>query len=352
MILAATSLHLVQRHWFTSLDKTTHTKEELYNPFLSNTTAQETYQTTPQLLPRAPKRSWQDSITFGKTLICAMQERIDPETGDTKIAKQSKWKWSDTSKYGWSLTLNRNALRTEFTRDSAHVMGLKPVMKELGISFDENNVKDWRVAGLSHQFETKEGQGDDYVVYPATTARYSGWYDLLQDQATIIARFSFSPDYMVGHKGIQLGGNKKLPPLQKWSDLTYLLWEKLSSGDGAAGSTGSAAAGKSNLKHVFQHHVVNKDTQNTIKRAKGGGSDEGVASWPGWTFEPGTEAFESVLSAPNAYGVAFMLSTHKAEGQLGLRMIDKIQAFNCPNQVGDMKLDQWCLYSHIAPVVE
>lgn len=62
--------------------------------------------------------------------------------------------------------------------------------------------------------------------------------------------------------GVRLGGNRQLPPLQKWSDLTYLAWQ---------GLTADSLDARANLEHLFQYQVANHETMNNFRRAHQGG---------------------------------------------------------------------------------
>lgn len=104
------------------------------------------------------------------------------------------------------------------------------------------------------------------------------------------------------------------PPLEFWSDVTYLQWEKLC---------------EQNLQYVkglhriVQCNITNQPTIEVIKHLYG----EASTAYPGKTFLPGSSEFSTLLGTANGQGVGQLLSQHKDNSQLGPKSFEKVQVF-------------------------
>lgn len=92
-----------------------------------------------------------------------------------------------------------------------------------------------------------------------------------------------------------------LPALQYNSDLLWGRW------------TTVAGDGKANIRYMISNAVTNPESIALINRAKKNacaaqGMDEPLQTWPGLTFEEGSEEFEVCKSKSRIFGYMDMLA--------------------------------------------
>ncbi|KAF2161422.1 hypothetical protein M409DRAFT_59128 [Zasmidium cellare ATCC 36951] len=280
--------------------------------------------------------SYQDSIQKGRDFLCALEQ---PNNANPCAVKQSSWtSQADLPRYGWNIRVDTGISGT---------FGLEAAFAALGIS---STPSEWRTVNIGHNTETREGN----TIYPATFAHFLTLFH--GSTRTMVAKMSYGPAYKAEKMRIPIGGNRKLPPLQRWSDLIWLAWQRVTSLPNGL-SDQRLLDMRAGLEHVFRYQVSNQDTKDTVLRAHGRGTisnpNEMPPVWPGWAFTPSSDndAFKSILNSPNAYGVVYLLASHKGNDQFKVRTIDRINAFNCPFSLPGRPTEaRLCLYLHIAPV--
>ncbi|KAK4505489.1 hypothetical protein PRZ48_003452 [Zasmidium cellare] len=258
---------------------------------------------------------YQDSVRKGRDFLCALEQ---PNNANPRAIKQSTWtSEADLSTYGWNLRVDVGL---------GGIFGLEAAFSALGIPSVSS---EWRTVNIGHNTRTARGNS----IYPATFAQFLTLFH--GNTRTMVARMSYGPAFKAAQMSIPVGGNNKLPPLQRWSDLIWLAWQRVTSYPN--GSTDQRLLTmRAGLEHIFRYQVSNKDTKDTVLRAHGRGTisdpNEMPPVWPGWEFRPSSDndAFKSILSSPNVYGVVYLLASHKASDQFKVRTIDRINAFNCP----------------------
>jgi hypothetical protein len=124
---------------------------------------------------------------------------------------------------------------------------------------------------------------------------------------------------------------KILPDIKAWSDVTFVEWQTQAQ---------NANQDVKQLKYVFRYQIANKEATKIIKAIAGSLL---TLQWPGVTFpmtnEDGSpnENGRAILGTPNGLGVAYLLSTHKA--QLGHKTIESVHVWSKRRDMGVMTLD-------------
>ncbi|KAL2783350.1 hypothetical protein BJX66DRAFT_349514 [Aspergillus keveii] len=163
--------------------------------------------------------------------------------------------------------------------------------------------------------------------YEGTGAYYNSLFNI--DSGLIVADANSSPR-----------AEKKdwpaedLPPLKQWSDVVFLLWQRI------------AGSNVQRFQHHIQYAIANTDTVRIMQKAVG--EDDTFSDWEsfqplrggGKTFRPDSDEYYALLNSPNGFGIAWFLIQHKA--QLGIKTVSEITVFGAD---GDP-----CLYFAISPV--
>ncbi|KAF1986239.1 hypothetical protein K402DRAFT_421448 [Aulographum hederae CBS 113979] len=131
-----------------------------------------------------------------------------------------------------------------------------------------------------------------------TGADYTAIFDV--ERGAIISEYAFSPTAMIEKEHL----STTTPPLSRWSDITWLTWERL-----------AAAANKptSSLRHIIRREISNPTTQailTSILARTSYPQDIPLlpGTWPGpLTVSMDSDAGKALLASPNGYGVAWML---------------------------------------------
>jgi hypothetical protein len=169
----------------------------------------------------------------------------------------------------------------------------------------------------------------------ATDAEYKNVY--WPEQGLILASNNYGPaDQARGHRTSQRlpghGGwndEDNLPQLKNWSDLTFLIWMKL---------TESRPERHSELKYVFRNMVQSESTKNIVATILRNRAPANMKSQPGIGYAPdqdhpvvlmpGDENFDALLSSDNVKGVAYLLFQHK--DVFGEKTIKKLSIWEEP----------------------
>jgi hypothetical protein len=113
---------------------------------------------------------------------------------------------------------------------------------------------------------------------------------------------------------------KILPEVQAWSDIVFVEWQT------QAQNRNRDIKG---LKYIFRYQIVTPETVAIIEEAASGKKN---LPWPGVTISMTDEYEEhdrrgmAILGTPHGTGVAYLLSTHKA--QFGQRIIESVQVWS------------------------
>ncbi|CAJ2511396.1 Uu.00g070210.m01.CDS01 [Anthostomella pinea] len=207
---------------------------------------------------------------------------------NSRSTKQSTLIPDDLAKYGW---VDADFSSKEQQERRKHI---DPVYKKLGIKeADEVPV------GYLHQ-ATK------------------GSFESLFDKDHIVACHSESAATMTGPGGKKI----KTPALNKWSDLTALVWQK---------KYGHGSGEK--LKYIARSLVWNLNTCAMVAKAMKAAGKKELPIWPGVDFEYSTGGsddllapFWGLLGTYHAAGPAYMLAQNRKV--FGHKVIPKIKVWN------------------------
>ncbi|KAG8531020.1 uncharacterized protein KY384_004377 [Bacidia gigantensis] len=126
---------------------------------------------------------------------------------------------------------------------------------------------------------------------------------------TIVAAYNVHPvastqgEPPININGQQVNWQQRLPNVQKWSDVTGIIW---------VDKAGSAVG---NLKYVFRQAIVTDTTKATMNEAfersgsRIGSNGKYEKRWPGYTYNAGSEEFAALLGTLHGTGVAFLIFT-------------------------------------------
>ncbi|KAL8710168.1 MAG: hypothetical protein Q9220_005251 [cf. Caloplaca sp. 1 TL-2023] len=159
----------------------------------------------------------------------------------------------------------------------------------------------------------RQDKGFDNACYEdlhPTLGEYDQVYNI--PSRTIIAIRSFSPLSNIGRQ--YPDAQQRLPFLNKWSDLTWIVWS-------AATNNQNNAQGipvRDTLKYVFRNHIVtprSMETMNAVFPRPGSNSDANMntgfeQAWPGVTFPAGSIEFQALIGTPHGKGVVFLVVDH------------------------------------------
>lgn len=138
---------------------------------------------------------------------------------------------------------------------------------------------------------------------------YGNYLDTLNPKdGVILADRNYSPAVMDSKAGA------KLPDLQRWSDVVWLLWAMACEEEGV---------GVGNLKYVFRVNIINDDTNFIVSKAL---ESTSVGPWPGKEFEMDTDQGKAILATPNGRGVAWFLIDHQT--QMGTKTVKSVVVFS------------------------
>jgi len=123
--------------------------------------------------------------------------------------------------------------------------------------------------------------------------------------------------------------DQKLSELKHWSDVTYLEWA----------SNQTTAPHK--LDYICRMCVTNADTRRIVWQAFKSAVGDGSDMMSDKTFPMTSEQGKAILGTPNGRGVAYFLINHKDAGQMGLKEIESVRAFQIPDTNLTDKLKAW-----------
>ncbi|KAI1125081.1 hypothetical protein F5Y10DRAFT_268421 [Nemania abortiva] len=209
----------------------------------------------------------------------------------------SKFTYDRLAEYGWEVTPMIDRKITEYR---GHIQPLY----DSDLGFKPDNEKGW---GIVH---SKDWGTDERI--SSTDGLYQNLYN--GPQGYIIACNNISPaEQMKDVKDLVL------PPLQKWSDVVALQWQK--------------EAGGQQLKYVVRDLIANWDTRAAIYNALKDTGRTTLPAWPGVDFTINREgtsnfasAFWGLLGTYHAAGPAYMLAQNR--DIFGHKTITKIRVWN------------------------
>jgi glucokinase len=114
-----------------------------------------------------------------------------------------------------------------------------------------------------------------------------------------------------------------LPPLQNWSDVTFLQWNHITARNPGA------------LKYVWRVNIFNADTYAIVKEALKRKYNE-EPSTLGRAFSMDDEEGKAVLGTVHGAGVAYLLAQHKK--QMGLKTVRGVYVFQSPEKDNERRV--------------
>lgn len=129
----------------------------------------------------------------------------------------------------------------------------------------------------------------------------------------IVAQSNFSPETMSDTPSIK-------PDLSRWSDVAWLIWEKMSTEQGAD---------PGDLQYVFRSSIINGDTKAIINIVAGLREGELFnMPWPGKSFATTTDDGQALLGTANGNGVAWLVINHM--NAFAGKRVQKVGIFSSP----------------------
>ncbi|KAF1920756.1 hypothetical protein BDU57DRAFT_429785, partial [Ampelomyces quisqualis] len=126
----------------------------------------------------------------------------------------------------------------------------------------------------------------------------------------IVAVDNLSPTEANRAEGLKA---ESIPDLKNWSDVAFLQWK-------------SRASETFDLKYVIRYNVLNFQTNFVVEAINFAHNyDATTVSWPGHSYDAGSQEGQALLGTPNGSSVAHMLIQHKHE--LGHKTIEKVTVF-------------------------
>jgi hypothetical protein len=115
-----------------------------------------------------------------------------------------------------------------------------------------------------------------------------------------------------------------LPLLRHWSDIAFLQYLSSCSEQTTVPMT---------LRYIFRATIQNVPTYSILNNILVNHGLKTYETWPGLTFDVGSEEGRAILGTPHGSGVVWLLVQHKP--QLGNKRIDRITMFYAENE-GDL----------------
>lgn len=253
--------------------------------------------TTPHHLPNQPimqLMTFNEAVEKGTLLLEAM--KAPPDSSNTTQSTFDEI--NDLRTYGWKNHQEPDEQLVDPTED----LGLWKTYNAHEISTNPaNNISiEW------HHYNISQHPSGS-PIYPATMALYDQVYNL--SGHTIFTNIIRSPASDIS------ANPRNLPPLQHWSDVTYLQWADLA----------SSPEVRRGLRRVIQCRIENDDTRMILEDVlnRAGRSFE---EWPGMAFtaESDLGAFKALLATPSVRGTAYMLAQRKGDDGLGWKIVERI----------------------------
>jgi hypothetical protein len=267
--------------------------------------------------------TWEKAVANGKGHVCNFRRPTtppDPKTGQRKTV----WTQEDLNLY-WSPRVYSvgNSGISSATQD------ISDALKGLGISlafppnrgFYYQQDQEWVENGITKEVSTFHLS----LIFDSAPKLTGDWHH----QAT----WGFYISVMNPGKGMMLAennvspweetrnDNQRQPPLTRWSDVNFLLWEQ-------ATRTKKELRG---IKYLIRYHIVNTDTQNMINEALDS-TGAILSHYPGTVFPMTSEAGQAIMGTPNGGGVAWFLVDHK--NQLGVKEVESVRVFKTDGSDG------------------
>ncbi|KAL8946734.1 MAG: hypothetical protein Q9222_006911, partial [Ikaeria aurantiellina] len=241
--------------------------------------------------PQKPRKraevTWQKALDDG-------QRMIDLLRGDRQPSP-----WNDESQLkdnGWSTNI--------LGQDD----GVTDELDKAGGPFQSLRIKqeDGRIIYVQQSLEYDNACYDDLE---PTRGEYDQVYNI--PSRTIVGIRNDSPLSKLAT--IHPDAQQRLPFLNKWSDLTWIVWAA-AAGTRTLGPPSNALV-RDNLKYIFKNHIITyrtMETMNAVFPRVGSNSDANMdtefeQAWPGTTFDAGSLGFQALLGTPHGKGVVFLV---------------------------------------------
>ncbi|PPJ52496.1 hypothetical protein CBER1_10713 [Cercospora berteroae] len=242
-------------------------------------------------------------VREGLVMRCMMIAPIGNPASSEHVPQSSYLNYDDLAGYGWQTDF---ANGIDFQSDA--------------INKDTNFFAPLDVSSERTRWMSITSEHGGHGNWEPTEGEYVNYVNL-QD-GMIIATSSWSPAHMIKEHKWSIPP-EKLVPLQRWSDVAWLGYNKWLSSNIAAGRPTKL------LEHVVRHHVITPAVKAMLEDITGT-TEAHIGLWPGRSYPILTSEALAILGTPHGKGVGWFLAQHKL--YLGVRTVDRINVFNCPKQ--------------------
>ncbi|KAJ5663783.1 hypothetical protein N7507_004514 [Penicillium longicatenatum] len=248
-----------------------------------------------------PTLTWEKAVKNGNGHFCNFKLITTPLDPKTK-QKKTIWTQDDLNLYWTSrryqvgdATVSRSTEKISDALDDLKLPTALPPNK--GIHYEQD--RSWEEDGIT-QWQT------------------AGFYIAVMNPAKgmLLAEYNESPWEMTKYD------DQRQPPLTRWSDVNFLMWEQL-------------ARNKKelrNIKYLIRFHIVNTNTKAMINQALTI-TGTSLTHYPGTVFPMSSDAGKAILGTPNGGGVAWFLVDHK--NQLGVKEVESVRVFKTDGSDGE-----------------
>ncbi|KAL8728462.1 MAG: hypothetical protein Q9166_005360 [cf. Caloplaca sp. 2 TL-2023] len=140
--------------------------------------------------------------------------------------------------------------------------------------------------------------------YPGTEGTYRNEYIIREDMHAVIATYMRSPRHNVGK-------DKPLPSLSRWSDWTWAVWERICKEHHKA---------EKDLRYIIHDHITTLETKAIMHKVTGSAPPvpyeeaTGITlDWPGLLFTMDQEQGLALLGTVHGQGIAYLIRDHSNE---------------------------------------
>lgn len=240
--------------------------------------------------PSAPdgKLDWDDAVSKGKNLIKLLATKHLSTCG------------VEESNFTDEKQLFGNGWNEVFKGEPKDNTGWSLATKKLKLPED---VRD----NIQYDAEQSSNVTVDAKSYQSSEGLYS---NVMNTHGTIYALYNFSPRTRGAslHPPVDGSPGGEFVPLQSWADIAFIEW---------------ADACKGNEKCI-KCHAMSNATDRIATKALGDKHD--WKTWPGKTFQNGSEELAAILATPSGRGVAWLLLTHRKG--LGWKYVDSVDVWS------------------------
>ncbi|KAL8722327.1 MAG: hypothetical protein Q9225_001175 [Loekoesia sp. 1 TL-2023] len=215
---------------------------------------------------------WDNVVCRGETAL----NRILHEPPSTQV-----WTQRDFSRY-WDSD----------NHDFNPSEGIHGALDALGIPKENDpDVTFYLEADQSFEFRAQHGRME-----PATGEFYYQTY--IPSSGTIIGHANYSPQH-------QALPGAALPPLWRWSDVTWLLWSQ------------KAGVRANRLRQIIHETITTPSTRELMEYIEVAEPDDLDLPYPGTLYDLRTEDAKALLGSPHGVGISYLLRDHR--NVLGMR---------------------------------